>query len=254
MKLAFGNSVIAEDSLLLPPDLPQAATGVLDLSSPEVLNDGAVKVKIPSYPQQGWGDRVTVHFNPQSGNLSGIRRFCYLRCPGEGLIDLSYVAEARIQPLTALSSGIYEVDYIVTSRTGNASNSMPKTVEVINAPEVPSGLTAVIDTAFFGTYRNNIIGSWVVPEKYQIAPGSDIAVRSLKMFAPPHSATAGVQLGIYWTPVDEDEQLFAYLRSDDGDQWTPVPVQQQVTLSRGDLVSIKLEGNQNARLFVALTM
>jgi hypothetical protein len=252
MKIAFDSSGIDEKAQLSEPVLPQASGGILDLSSPSVVAFGAVKVEIPPYAQLGWGDRVTVVFTDQSRN--DLVRFAYLPNPVR-FEDQEYVAEVRVQPLSALASSTYDVTYSVASRTGNISNSAVNQVKIINAPHADAGRLSTVDTTFFGTYPPGVIGSWVVPADYTLSTDSDIAVRSLNMFAPSGRVSPDVLLNVRQAPPLGGSKLIATIQSSDGQQWTVRSAgETHVALDRGDLISIELSGNQNARFFVALAL
>lgn len=250
MRIAFNGPGIDKSTLLLPPGLPQAEGGVLDLSSPDITAAGAVKVEIPTYPQLGWGDRTTVVFKDEKN--APVVRFAYLPNPAQ-FKDRACVAEVRVHPLSALVSGSYTVGYSVESRTGNISNSETIPVTVTHSPYNGGGGVATIGTSFFGTYVPGMIGSWVAPLDYSLAIKSDIVVRSLNGFSPPGVTTAGVRLKVYRTPVGGTVQSIAIIESSDGKQWAVTPVGDgNVDLHKGDLISIELDGVSNARFFVAL--
>lgn len=252
MRIAFNGPGIDKSTLLLPPSLPQAEGGVLDLSSPDITAEGLVKVEIPTYPQLGWGDRVTVFFKDEKN--APLVRFAYLPNPAQ-FKDRTCIAEVRVHPLSALASGSYTVGYSVESRTGNNSNSETMPVTVINSPYTGGGGVATIGTSFFGTYVPGIIGSWVVPVDYSLAIESGIVVRSLNEFSPPGMTTADVRLKVYRTPVDGAVQSIAIVESSDGNQWAVTSVGDgNIDLHKEDLISIELDGVSNARFFVALAL
>lgn len=252
MRIAFNGLDIDAGTPLSSPGLPQVRDGVLDLSLPSVTADGAVKVEIPPYPQLGQGDQVTVIFKDESER--SIVRFAYLSNPAQ-FKDRTHVAEVRVKPLSALMPGSYGISYSVASRTGNISNSAVSQVEIINSPYIGGGRISTVDTGFFGTYIPGVIGGWVVPVDYSLATDSDIVVRSLNVFAPNETATAGVQLNVRRTPVSGDSEMIAIVQSSDGKQWTVTATgDPNVDLRKQDLISIELDGSRNARFFVALTL
>jgi hypothetical protein len=252
MRVAFNGPGVGQNTLLSPPGLPQAQGGILDLGSPDITAEGAIKVEIPAYAQLGWGDRVTVVFRDEYDR--SIVRLAYLPNPAQ-FKDEAYVAEVRVRPLSALASGSYHVGYSVTSRTGNISNSEAIPVTVTHSPYAGGGPVTTVGTAFFGTYVRGVIGSWVVPADYSLSTNSDIVVRSLNGFAPPGTTTTDVRLKIQRIPPDGGTESIAVVQTSDGNEWTVSAVgNTNVDLHKEDLISIELDGLSNARFFVALAL
>ncbi len=236
---------------LAPPGLPQAVMSssgyVLDLQAPSVTDKGAVEISIPRHLERNLGDWVTVLFNPISDEIGDrseetLRRYLYLADPTRDPPGHEY--SVLIQPLRAVAADDYEVCYMVTSRSGNASVSVGVPVSVINAT---ANGTAIGQTNLYGTYEPGPVASWVVANEYKLAP-SGVLLRSLDK-----PSTSNISLGIYRKPIEGPEQLFARLNSADGVNWTP-DRNDVIEFQRGDLINIRLETSQNSAIYLAVAM
>lgn len=230
---------------LPPPAVPQAEQGVLDLGA---LAGDAVQVQVPGYPERNVGDRLTLNWRLGGGDV--VRRYAYLADPTRDAPDRQY--EVRVQPLWALQPGDYQVDYTVTSRTGNVSQSAPVPITVVGTPKVPTVLMGgVIQTTLFGVYRAGVVGTWIAPGPYTIATERDVLVRSLASFSRQGASSPNVTLRFY---RNDDGEPFASIVSDAlGTTWT-VGVPRSTGVLRGDLISIELAGEEDASLFLALAV
>lgn len=243
------------DGLLDAPGLDHASADgdqyVLDLLDPALMEDGAVTVLIPSYPERDSGDRITVYF--RRGNEdevaypfpSEIRRYLYLADPGDDPPSKKY--PVRFQPLHALLPDTYEVSYMVTSRTNNTSLSKTREVSIVNAPLLPASSGQI---ELCGVYRQGLLDVHIVPNTGTLSFPDGVLLHTLG------TSTASTQLGIYWAQANQAEQHIASLECDaDGTTWSckaNPPVLQK--LARGDLLSIKLENDQEATIHLAISL
>jgi hypothetical protein len=244
-------------TLLAPPALPQAQDGVLDLGSEPIASAGAVQVDVPSYPKRNPGDRIIVSFTPRREAedgpvLSALHRYRYLANPGADPAGKTY--PVLVEPLWALPADVYEVDYMVTSRTGNTSVSQGATVSVRNTPQPPAGgdAFAVGQASMFGVYLPDVVQSWVVQQPGTLADVNQILWQSLG------KSTPGAVLCFYRTaPAGAAPQRLATLTAGgDGTTWTisaehdALPVQ----FARADLVQVKLDGAGPQEVMLALAL
>ncbi|YBV94573.1 hypothetical protein M1D80_00815 (plasmid) [Phyllobacteriaceae bacterium JZ32] len=237
----------SEGNTLLPePDLFQANDGVLDLGS---LNGDPVRVRISAYPQRNPGDRITLTMTRQEPYLE-LTRYAYLQAPDQDKETKFY--EVRVEPLWALLSGQYEVSYMITSRTGNASASAPAPISIKGTPEQPpTAHVGTIQANLFGVYRPSLVGSWIVPEDYTFTPDNGLLAQSLASYSVEQASTPNTILGFY---KNEEADPFAQLASDgNGTNWI-AKNQAETDFARGDLISIKLDGTDNAKLFLAVAL
>lgn len=240
--------------VLSAPHLPQmdTADGILDLQSSLVTDVGAVRVLIDAYPKRNVGDRITVRFRRGSDLVSYpyppvLTRYLYLPDPTTDSQSKRY--ELLFRPLWALPSDRYEVSYMVTSRTGNASLSGDTPVEVINTPRSPVNQTG--QASFFGNYAPGPMEAWVVSASYVLYPGQDLVMGALG------DSTHGVRLGIYQVPADGGGGTrFALIECDDGQNWScnPAQTEAEVSLERGSLVIVKLESDPGTDAEVRLAL
>lgn len=236
-----------QSALLARPSLPQAVEGELDLST---LYGEAVRVSVPGYPQCNVGDRIMVTWRQHATHTEITRRYAYLPDGVRGLDNVQH--EIRVRPLWALPPGDYEVQYAVTSRTGNVSQSATAHVTVVGTPRAPAVITGgVIQTDLFGVYAPGLIGAWIVPDAYSIESPNDILVQSLASFSTDGKSTANSVLRVY---KNDDSNAFASIVCDAaGTSWTP-SVDESTTLARGDLISVRLISTQDSALFLVLAV
>lgn len=227
------------------PSFPQAQSGVLNLKA---LGADAVSVCMQGYVERNVGDRLTVRWSRNGAEV--VRRYVHLADPTRDGRNAQY--EARIWPLWALLPGDYEVDYSVTSRTGNVSRSAPAQIAVTGTPAVPTVITGgVIQTSLFGMHQPGLVATWIAPGTYTVASADDVLVQSLADFSAEGASTANVTLQLY---RNHDARAFASIVSDSaGKTWT-VSVPQATSLARGDLISIQLEGVRDSKIFLAVAV
>ncbi|GAB1584757.1 hypothetical protein PPNSA23_47000 [Phyllobacterium phragmitis] len=208
-----------------------------------------MRVHVSAYPERNPGDRITLTMARQEPYLE-LTRYAYLQDPGQDQDTKIY--EVRVEPLWALLSGQYEVFYMITSRTGNASASAPKSVSITDTPEQPpSAPVSAIQVNLFGTYLPGLVGSWMVPEDYTFTPNNGLLAQSLASYSVEQASTPNTILSFY---KNEEMDPFAQLASDgSGTNWT-TKNQAETDFARGDLISIKLDGTDNAKLFLAVAL
>lgn len=249
----FGSTRVSErrasnESALLPlPGLPQGVGGVLNLAE---LDGEAVRVNVPAYPECNVGDRITVIWKQHGSDTETIRRYAYLSDASGNRGDAPH--EIRVWPLWALPPGDYDVQYAVTSRTGNVSQSEAAHVAVVGTPQAPTVITGgVIQAELFGVYRPGLIGAWLVPGAYSIASSGDVLVQSLASYSTEGASTANAVLRLYKN--DEVDPFGSIVSDDSGIGWTP-SIDKPSALVRGDLISVRLDGAQDAMLFLVLAL
>ncbi|HTH76836.1 MAG TPA: hypothetical protein VL635_20810 [Trinickia sp.] len=233
--------------LLPPPDLPQAADGILNLAE---LDADAVRVNVPAYMQCNFGDQIALIWVQHDTRIEITRRYAYLADTTRDQGRAPH--EVRIRPLWALPPGDYDVQYAVTSRTGNVSQSSAAHVEVVGTPDAPTVIAGgVIQTELFGIYPPGLIGAWIAPAAYSIESSNDILVQSLASYSAEGASAPNSVLRLY---KNKDVNPFASIVSDGaGTRWTP-SVDEPTTFIRGDLISVRLEGTQDSALFLVLAV
>ncbi|WP_159067937.1 hypothetical protein [Trinickia symbiotica] len=240
-------------AVLKGPRLPQAeqqagGTYRLDLGSEAVASAGAVEIRVPRYSERSLGDSITVVFDrvdaqANEGLAHKIHRYRYLADPRADPPDYEY--SVFLQPLQSLPSCEYEVFYMVTSRSGNSSLSERVPVEVVGTPGAAGW---VFQAGFYGTYVPGVIASGVVANERTLAP-NDFIIRSIG----DKRSDSNVTLGVYRTPPNAGDQLFANFSSADGAHWTP-DRNGTMQFERSDLVTVRLENQKDAAIYVALAM
>jgi hypothetical protein len=256
-KVTVGMDIPYCGTLLAPPALPQAQDGVLDLGSDPIASAGAVQVEVPSYPKRNPGDRIIVSFKPRGEAQAvpasaALHRYRFLANPGADPAGKTY--PVLVEPLWALPADVYEVGYMVTSRTGNTSVSQGATVSVRNTPQPPAGgdAFAVGQASMFGTYLPDVVQSWVVQLPGTLADANGILWQSLG------KSTPGAVLGIYRTePAGAAPQRLVTLTADaDGTAWSVSPEHDAlpVQFARADLVQVKLEATGPQEILLALAL
>lgn len=235
------------------PVLPQAVDGVLNLG---VLADAVLVSVKPyvndrnAYPERDLGDQITVTWTSSSTGDEVVRRYSYLANPVKDASDVEY--EIRVRPLWALPAGGYDVSYTITSRTGNTSRSESAVVTVSDTPAVPSVIAGgVIQTNLFGVYLPGLVGTWIAPGAYAVKSANDVLVKSLASLSADGKSTPGATLKLY---KNSDSAAFASVVSNpDGTTWVP-NIFSSTNFVRGDLISIQLDGSQDATIFLALAV
>jgi hypothetical protein len=237
---------------LAEPSFPDAKledndSYLLDLGSAAIAAKGAVEIWVPAYSQLNIGDRVKFTFVPVtnhigSGPVRSICRYLYLKDPVHELSGNHY--KISLQPLQCLPPGRYEAFYMVSSRTNNVSLSKHVTVDVINTPLVPA---AISQFTLCGLFPPGPVAYWVISNDYRLAKENVI----FHSIGPKNSST-GVRLGLYRTSGGTTGPAFATLSTLDGKSWTYAGNETQ--LSRGDVVSVQLEGEGDAAIYLAAAM
>jgi hypothetical protein len=118
------------------------------------------------------------------------------------------------------------------------------TVDVINTPVMPAALSQFTLSGYFPP---GPVANWVVSNDYRLTK-ENVIFQSIGT----KNASGGVRLGIYRISAGITGPAFATLSTLDGKSWTYAGNETQ--LSRGDVVSVQLEGEDDAAIYLAAAM